>query len=338
MERWVDIEKEVAEVCGILNVAHARLVDLVVEVLENDLWSGHGVNSPEFWVAWQTGMSPSRGKTIVDIARRRVDLPATLAAFSAGELSVDQVGAIAKYTPSHNDHEMCDLARCASVTQLRKAGREYAWEEPYVQPKPSLDAEPGPRPTVEPDDLIDDDDDSDDAVWCETRWSPDCWCQDECSCDPQPDDRSDVASNGAGSDEPGETTDEQSDASSHDGLSDLQHAAGGDMGESPGGRGGRDETRADTASSTDQSARPAESSAAPFAGPPPRPSEMEDEVSFWFDDNGRFHMDLNLSTDLGALTEASLKDVRRALFNAGDRDVTWAKAFMELIGLSATSA
>ncbi len=49
----------------------------------------------------------------------------TFAAFADGELSVDQVVTVAQYTPAHNDAEVCEFARSATVNQLRHALSKY---------------------------------------------------------------------------------------------------------------------------------------------------------------------------------------------------------------------
>ena len=104
---------------------HAQLVDTVVEALDGGLWEQWGIRSPEHWLAWQTGLSPARARQLIDTARRASELPVTFAAFADGELSVDQVVTVAKYTPTHNDAEACELARSATVNQLRTACRKY---------------------------------------------------------------------------------------------------------------------------------------------------------------------------------------------------------------------
>ena len=54
----VSLEDELAEVCGHLNVLHARMVSLTRSALESQAWSGQGINTPAQWLAWQTGLSP----------------------------------------------------------------------------------------------------------------------------------------------------------------------------------------------------------------------------------------------------------------------------------------
>ena len=54
------LEGDVAEVCGVLNATVGRLVELVADALDQDLWQGWGIHSPTHWVTWQTGLSPIR--------------------------------------------------------------------------------------------------------------------------------------------------------------------------------------------------------------------------------------------------------------------------------------
>ncbi len=139
----VSLEDELAEVCGHLNVLHARMVSLTRSALETQAWSGQGINTPAQWLAWQTGLSPERAKQIVRLAEREVELPVTYAAFGDGLVSVDQMVAVAKRTPAHNDAEACDLAQAATVAQLRVAlGKAFF----PPAPKPADDDAPSPEP------------------------------------------------------------------------------------------------------------------------------------------------------------------------------------------------
>ena len=126
----IGLDARMADLCGHLNVLHAQLVAAVVESLECGLWEQWGIRSPEHWLAWQTGMSPARARQLVDTARRTGELPVTMAAFTDGELSVDQVVVVAKYAPAHNDAEACELARAATVSQLRHGLSKYVHVEP----------------------------------------------------------------------------------------------------------------------------------------------------------------------------------------------------------------
>src|SRR4051795_12107890 len=97
----IALQTRMSDLCGHLNVLHAQLVDAVVEALDGELWAQWGVRSPECWLSWQTGLSPSHAKQLIDTARRKTELPVTFAAFADGELSIDQVAAVAKHIPGH---------------------------------------------------------------------------------------------------------------------------------------------------------------------------------------------------------------------------------------------
>ena len=128
------LEAEMAEVCGVLNAATARLVGLVGEVLATEAWQGWGIRSPEHWVVWKCGVSARRARTLVAMARRMAELPETRDAFAAGELAEDQVAVIVRHAPAATDAEVVTLARSATVAQLRRVLASYVFAQPLVPP------------------------------------------------------------------------------------------------------------------------------------------------------------------------------------------------------------
>ena len=111
------IEAEVAEVAGVLNAAHGRLVELTAELIETDAWRGHGIASVEHWLVWHAGLSPHRARLIAQVARRRAELPVTGATLTRGELSLEQVTEVARYVP----------ARPVSPTPTTRASSSGTW-------------------------------------------------------------------------------------------------------------------------------------------------------------------------------------------------------------------
>ncbi len=134
------LENEIAEQCGILNVATGRLVSLIGRVLATESYAGAGIRSPEQWVAWKCGASIGRARSLVAMARRLPGLPETRSALDAGELAEDQVAVICRHTPAHNDAEAAELARSATVTQLKRALGRSSFAEP-AGPKLVAEAE-----------------------------------------------------------------------------------------------------------------------------------------------------------------------------------------------------
>ncbi len=121
---------EIAEVCGLLNATAGRLVGLIAKVLETGAWEGAGIRSAQQWVAWKCGVSPERARRLVAMARRLAELPDTKAAMEAGELCEDQVAVICRHAPAGIDGQAAELARSATVVQLRRVLGSYSFEEP----------------------------------------------------------------------------------------------------------------------------------------------------------------------------------------------------------------
>jgi hypothetical protein len=133
----------VNDIVGVLNSQHAALVDCVVALLgDSRLWAGEGMTSMSAWVAWRAGMSPAMARSIVAIAERVAELPASIEAFRRGELSLDQMATIARNAPAWADVQSRDYAIVMTVTQLRQVLRKY--------PFPVLDEEGHEVPDADP--------------------------------------------------------------------------------------------------------------------------------------------------------------------------------------------
>ena len=126
----VDLDGELNETAGHLNAQHARLVDLCVTMLaDRSAWAGPGVERPELYLAWKVGLSTARAKQIVEIAERAREMPVTIEAFRRGELAIDQVVAVVRRAPWWADRDVCELARNATVHQLRTALGTYPFPD-----------------------------------------------------------------------------------------------------------------------------------------------------------------------------------------------------------------
>ena len=142
-----EIEAKIASAAGALNVAHGRLVELAADLIESELWRGYGIKSVEHWLCWKAGLSPERARQITAVARRRSELPVTVATLTAGELSVDQVICVAKHAPAHNDAEVASFAKVATVTQLRSTLSRYSFAN-QTEPGTTDPAQQAQTPTA----------------------------------------------------------------------------------------------------------------------------------------------------------------------------------------------
>jgi len=121
------LEAEMAQVCGVLNAATGRLVALIAKALATGARQQAGICSPGHWVAWRCGLAPARARSLVSMANRLGELPATRAALEAGSLSEDQAAVVCRHAPASTDAEMAAFAQRATVSQLTRSLSRYVF-------------------------------------------------------------------------------------------------------------------------------------------------------------------------------------------------------------------
>jgi hypothetical protein len=135
-ERLEVLFEELAELTGQRNAIDGRIVEIVAEIDRDRLCGVTGARSVPALVAWKTGCSPGNAHTITTIASRLKEFPRCAQGMREGRLSLDQVGVIAARAGEGSDEHYAQLARCATVNQLRTAVK--------LEPRP--EAEPRPEP------------------------------------------------------------------------------------------------------------------------------------------------------------------------------------------------
>ena len=135
-ERLEGLFEELAELSGQRNAIDGRIVEIVAEIDGDQLWGATGARSVPALVAWKLGCSPANAQVITAIAGRLDQFPRCAQGLREGRLSVDQVGVIAARAGDGSDEHYEQLARCATVTQLRTA----------INLEPRPDPEPRPEP------------------------------------------------------------------------------------------------------------------------------------------------------------------------------------------------
>jgi hypothetical protein len=140
----IDVEEELADIAGHLNVQHARLVRIVSRAGRDGGWVGYGIQSIRHWLTIQLGVAPGVAKKVATIAERVDDFPLLVAAFARGELSVDQVYEVAARAPAWADSIVTNFALVATVPQLRRMIRDENFEgdpeEPPAEPAAPSDS------------------------------------------------------------------------------------------------------------------------------------------------------------------------------------------------------
>src|SRR5262245_16154792 len=137
-ERLEGLFEELAELAGQRNAIDGRIVQIIAEVERDELWGATGARSVAALVAWKLGSSSANAHTIATVAHRLAVFPRCAKGMREGRLSLDQVGAIAARAADGSDADYAELARVASVSQLRPAVT--------LEPRPGPEDESDPRP------------------------------------------------------------------------------------------------------------------------------------------------------------------------------------------------
>jgi Domain of unknown function (DUF222)/HNH endonuclease len=139
-ERLAVLFDELSELTGQRNAIDGRIVDIVAEMDHDELCGMTGARSVAALVAWRTGCSPANAATIATIAHRLEEFPRCAASMREGRLSLDQVGVIAERGGQGSDAHYAELARSATVSQLRTAIK--------LEPRPDPDPRPDRKPSI----------------------------------------------------------------------------------------------------------------------------------------------------------------------------------------------
>ncbi len=135
-ERLEVLFEELAELTGQRNAIDGRIVQIVAEIDRDQLCGATGARSVPALVAWKTGCSPANAHTISTIASRLTEFPRCAQGMREGRLSLDQVGVIAARAGEGSDEHYAQLARVATVNQLRTAVKLEPRPEPEPSPEP----------------------------------------------------------------------------------------------------------------------------------------------------------------------------------------------------------
>src|SRR6201991_1985455 len=113
--------EELAELAGQRNAIDGRIVEIVAEMDRDELCGATGARSVAALVAWKLGLSSGTAHTITTVASRLEEFPRCAQSMREGRLSLDQIGVIAGRAGQGSDAHYAELARHASVSQLRTA-------------------------------------------------------------------------------------------------------------------------------------------------------------------------------------------------------------------------
>ena len=119
-QAWDRCHAAAVAAVSVMNLGTVALVETISDLLDTEAWAGWGITSPEHWVCWKANVSKHRAEGLVQVARRRTELPACWALFAAGRLTEDAMVRIAKRVPATRDVEVAGLAPSLMISQLTR--------------------------------------------------------------------------------------------------------------------------------------------------------------------------------------------------------------------------
>src|SRR5258705_9497369 len=140
VERVEVLFDELGELTGQRNAIDGGSVEIVAELDRDELVGITGARSVAALVAWKTGSSSANASTIATVAHRLAEFPRCAEGMREGRLSLDQVGVIAGRAGEGSDAHYAELARSATVNQLRTAVK--------LEPRPEPDPRPDPQRSI----------------------------------------------------------------------------------------------------------------------------------------------------------------------------------------------
>src|SRR5438874_2133817 len=94
--------------------AEAKLLDLIAELDEREVWAQHGVSSCARWLSWKVGWSSSTARERCRVARALPALPLIREALGGGQLSYSQVRALTRVATGQDQTRWLALARSST--------------------------------------------------------------------------------------------------------------------------------------------------------------------------------------------------------------------------------
>ncbi|MDJ0654337.1 MAG: DUF222 domain-containing protein [Xanthomonadales bacterium] len=124
-QRSQELGDEITELCAYLYAATYRLLVLIREFDEQELWGLPGIASCAQWLNWKVGIGMNAAREKVRVARALGDLPLTSASFAKGEISYSKVRAITRVGTPANEEVLLHIARNGTAHHLETVVRGY---------------------------------------------------------------------------------------------------------------------------------------------------------------------------------------------------------------------
>src|SRR5437899_4160820 len=115
---------EIAELSAHLDVATARLLDLIREFDARGGWNT-GFRSCAAWLSWRVGLDPGAARERVRVARALETLPRLAQALARGELSYAKVRALTRVATPETEERLVAVGRAGTADHVERIVRGW---------------------------------------------------------------------------------------------------------------------------------------------------------------------------------------------------------------------
>jgi hypothetical protein len=121
----IDLHTAIVELCGHLNAAEYRFLELVGEFDRGEYWVWYGMANCAQWLNLQCGLGPLAARERVRVARALQTLPKISASFSRGEISYSKVREMTRIATPENEDTLLNVALYGTAAHVQRLVRSY---------------------------------------------------------------------------------------------------------------------------------------------------------------------------------------------------------------------
>ncbi len=121
------LEAQITEVCGHINAATFRFLELVAEFDRTQGWARHDLANCAQWLNWQCGIGACAAREKVRVARAIESLPRISEAFRQGRVSYSKVRAMTRVATPDNEATLLTIALHGTASHVERTVRKFRW-------------------------------------------------------------------------------------------------------------------------------------------------------------------------------------------------------------------
>jgi hypothetical protein len=116
---------EITELCGYIAAATHRLLEMIREFDQEELWHLDGICSCAHWLNWKCGIGMNAAREKVRVANTLGELPKISESFAKGEISYSKVRAMTRVATADNEDYLLMIAHHGTAYHVETLVRKY---------------------------------------------------------------------------------------------------------------------------------------------------------------------------------------------------------------------